>query len=212
VADGPTIQFSSQKALEKGTTLAKILGFVKRLRKKTDIPVMLISYINPIAVFGVKRFFRHAAGSGISGLLVTDLPVEESGPFQKASRESGVPLIFLVSPTTTKERKKLISRNSKAFIYAVSLTGITGARKRLEKTTIPFLEETRKTINKPLYVGFGISDPRQARMLKDHCDGIIIGSALVELIRKTPDILIEQNAELFAKKFREALNGRKPLD
>lgn len=184
IADGPTIQFASQVALRNGMTLTKILAWVKRMRLK--IPVVLMSYMNPIDAYGIKRFAKDAKNAGVYGLIVPDLIPEEAQELRKILKKEGVRLIHLVAPTTPPVRQKKIASLSKGFLYAVSIRGVTGARANLPAETKAWLSKLTRYSPVPVYVGFGISGPDQVRELKKSVDGFIVGSALIDLIRKTP--------------------------
>lgn len=183
VADGPTIQFSSQKALEKGATLEKILRLVARFRRSSQVPVVLMSYLNPVHRRGYRAFARDARKAGVDGLIVPDLIPEEADALRKALEAEGLALIFLVAPTTPPRRRRMIAGCTRGFLYAVSLTGVTGARRALPRDTARFLKGLRRVSRSPVAVGFGISRPDQARRFGALADGIIVGSAFIENLR-----------------------------
>jgi tryptophan synthase alpha chain len=184
MADGLTIQKSSEKSLRKGTTLKKVLTSVKNIRKKSQIPIVLMSYLNPVYRYGIKRFVKDAVRCGIDGVIFPDLPVEEASEFEKASRAKDFYIIFLASPTSTQERIKAIARYSKGFIYYVSLMGVTGARDYLAPNISRKIKKIKCVTDKPICVGFGISDEKQARIISRLADGVIVGSAIVNVITK----------------------------
>jgi len=184
VADGPTIQYSSQKALEKGINLKKILAIVKRIRKKTAVPLVIMSYLNPVYGYGLKKFFGDAAAAGIDGVIFPDMPYEESRPVLGYAREYGVSFIPLIALTSEKNRAEKIAELSTGFVYVTAVTGVTGARSSVSGDLIPFLESLRKKTSNPVFVGFGISRPEHILKLKRHCDGFIIGSAVIDIIRR----------------------------
>jgi tryptophan synthase alpha chain len=184
VADGPTIQVSSERALKRGTRLKDIIAAVGELRKKTQIPIVLMGYYNPILKYGVKKFVSDCMKAGVDGAIIPDLPPEESGELISASKVKGFATIFLLSPTSTIERIKLISRSSKGFIYYVSLTGITGARSSLPKELASRVKLIKKYAKLPVCVGFGVSSPGQVRQICRAADGVIVGSAIVKEIEK----------------------------
>ncbi len=184
VADGPTIQFSSQKALEKGATLEKILRLVERLRRTSRMPVVLMSYLNPIHRRGYRTFARDARRAGVDGLIVPDLIPEEAGALRRALEAEGLALIFLAAPTTPPRRRRMIAGRTRGFLYAVSLTGVTGARRAMPQDTVRFLRELRNVSKSPVAVGFGISRPEQARRFGALADGVIVGSAFIEKLRR----------------------------
>ncbi|HAX62106.1 MAG TPA: tryptophan synthase subunit alpha [Elusimicrobia bacterium] len=189
VADGPTIQYSSQKALKKNINLKKIFSIVKNIRKKTDIPVVLMGYLNPIYNFGLEKFFRTAVKTGVDGVIIPDLPCEETAEIKKLARKHNIAFIPLVSLTTDKTRAKKIAESSTGFVYVTAVTGITGARKDVSDDLIPYLTMMRKKTKKPLLVGFGISKPEHIKKLKNYCDGFIVGSAVIELIRQKKSVV-----------------------
>jgi tryptophan synthase alpha chain len=182
IADGPVIQGASQKALANGVTLPWILDSVRTLRHSSVMPVILMSYANPILAYGLSRFFKDARAAGVDGVIVPDLIPEESGPFDRAARTTGVHLILLVTPTTPAARRRMIAGKTRGFLYAVSLTGVTGARQTLPTGLSAFIRSSKAACSKPVAVGFGISTPAQARQVASDADGIIIGSALIREI------------------------------
>ncbi|MEK7774525.1 MAG: tryptophan synthase subunit alpha [Candidatus Zixiibacteriota bacterium] len=206
LADGPSIQFSSQIALSKGASLAGTLSLVSDLRKETEIPLLLMGYVNPILAFGIEKFCAQAAKAGVDGLIFPDLPVDEAGELQAHSARNGLSLTFLASPTTSSERLKLIDRHSTDFVYAVTVAGVTGARKLFDTTTDTYLKGLRRQLKKPFVAGFGVSTPETAAHLASFSDGVVIGSALVEIIRRSPsrDKQVVAVAE-FLKSIRKAL-------
>lgn len=184
MADGPTIQASSERALRAGTTLEGVLKLVKSLRAKTEMPVILFGYYNPILSFGLKRFARAAAASGVDGVLVVDLPPEEAAPLKGELDNAGVEPIFLLTPTSDSKRMRLVGSLGAGFIYFVSLTGVTGARKGLSKKIPAYVKRVRRFTKLPVAVGFGISTPAQARTVAHSADAVVVGSALVDIISK----------------------------
>jgi len=184
LADGPTIQRASQRALAGGVTLTAILDFLKGLRRQTDIPIVLMGYYNPIYHYGVERFAEDARTCGADGIIVPDLPPEEAGELVAAARKAGLDTIFLVAPTSTAERIEKIGSVSRGFIYYVSLAGVTGTRKELASGIAESVGNIRKQSDMPVCVGFGISTPEHVRQVSRYADGAIVGSALVSLIEK----------------------------
>lgn len=183
IADGPIIQASSYEALKKGTTLKKILGLVKRLREKTEIPLAVMSYFNPILRYGLCGFVRDAVASGLDAVIIPDLPPEEEVDFSKEARKKGLHVIFFMAPTTSRERAKFIARRAKGFIYFVALTGVTGARRHHPKELGRQLRAAKRAAGKiPVCAGFGVSTKEQVRAVSSYCDGAIVGSAIVEKI------------------------------
>lgn len=184
MADGLTIQKSSEKSLKAGTTLKGLLKSVKNIRKKSQIPIVLMSYLNPVYRYGIKRFVKDAVNCGLDGAIFPDLPPDEAGELRKQAQKKDFDIIFLASPTSTVERLKRIAKHSKGFIYYVSLTGITGARDYLAPHISANIKKIKDITDKPVCVGFGISNEKQARMISKIADGVIVGSAVVNVIRK----------------------------
>ena len=181
LADGPTIQHSTQVALENGVTVRHCLDAVKQLRSRgVTIPLILMGYINPILAFGLERFVSEAAYSGASGFIIPDLPPEEAEVFQSLCRQNDLDQVFLLPPNSTDERVQYISRQSSGFVYLVSVLGITGERASLPVELDHFVKRVRSQTKKPLAVGFGISTPQQATAVGEIADGVIVGSALIK--------------------------------
>lgn len=188
LADGPTIQFSSDVAISKGISIDKILEMVVEIRKSSDIPIILMGYMNPILRYGVKKFCEKAAISGVDGLILPDIPVEESGLIENDAKTNNLPIIYLVAPNTSNERMQLADQKSGGFVYCVSVTGVTGARdgKEVSDSVSKFIERVKEnvTIN-PVLVGFGIKSHQDAKSIASIADGFIVGSALIDTIRKS---------------------------
>ncbi len=184
MADGPTIQASSERALKAGATLAGVLNLVSTLRKKTGIPIILFGYYNPILSYGLKRFAQDSAASGVDGVLVVDLPPEEAGDLKKALDHAGVDLVFLLTPTSDSKRMRLVASLGSGFIYFVSLTGVTGARKSLAGDIGAYLKKIRRFTGLPVGVGFGISSPAQAATVARAADAVVVGSAIIDIISR----------------------------
>ena len=181
LADGPTIQRASQRALQGKTTLRGILALVRDLRPKTAIPLVLMTYYNPIHAYGEEKFLEHAKEVGVDGVIVPDLPPDEGGPFLDRAEKAGIDAILLVAPTSPDERVRMIAARSRGFIYYVSLTGVTGSRDRLAADLAAKLDHLRALTDRPIAVGFGISTPEQAALAARHADGVIVGSALIDV-------------------------------
>ncbi len=182
LADGPTIQAASQRALEKGINLYKIFHLIKKLRRKTRIPIVLMGYYNPVIKYGLKRFVKDATKAGADGAIIPDLPVEEASEFINLSRKFKFNTIFLASPTTTNEKFREISKKSCGFIYYVSLTGVTGAREKLPTKIKSDVKKIKRHTKKPVCVGFGVSKPAQVKDINSFADGVIVGSAVIKRI------------------------------
>ncbi|MBN2030396.1 tryptophan synthase subunit alpha [bacterium] len=186
IADGPTIQHASHVALQNGVTLKKIITSVAQINIR--VPLVMMSYLNPLLAYGSESLFRDMSRAGFSGIIVPDLPVEESEEWVALSKSYGIDLIFLVTPTTSDQRIRLITDRSEGFIYCVSLTGITGVRNGLPPGLFDFTRRVKKATDKPLAVGFGFSTPEQIRMLQYQADGVIVGSRIVDAIDKKEDV------------------------
>lgn len=182
LADGPTIQAASHRALLKGANLKKIFALVASLRKVTEIPLVFMTYYNPVLRYGIDDFIMDCRKSGVDGVIVPDLPFEEAGDLIKLSKEHGIATIFLVAPTSTRGRTANIVKRSSGFIYYVSLTGVTGARVKLPPEVMSNIRAIKSMTDKPVAVGFGISTPAQARKVSTVADGVIVGSAIVKII------------------------------
>jgi len=185
LADGVVNQRAYQRALESGTSLPRILESVARIRRRSEIPIVLMSYINPIHRFGLQRFPSAARDAGVDGLIVSDCPPEEMGELQVALAGAGVHPILLVAPTSPPRRISLISAKSRGYIYYVSLRGVTGPRDRLPDDLAAGVRRVRALTDKPLAVGFGISTPAQARAVSELADAVIVGSAVVATVEQS---------------------------
>jgi tryptophan synthase alpha chain len=183
-ADGPTVQRSSERALKNPVSLPAIFRVVRAFRARSSVPVVLFGYFNPIFCFGLEKFARQAADAGADGVLCVDLPPEESGELQRWTDAAELDLIFLLSPTSGPERLRQVARKARGFIYYVSVTGVTGARRSVDNTLRAQVERVRKTSALPVGVGFGISTPKQAAWIAGFADAAVVGSALVERIAK----------------------------
>jgi len=184
LADGPVIQRATQRALQAGVTLPRVLELVRELRGETAVPLVFLTYYNPILAFGLKAFCATAAESGVDGVIVADLPPEESAPLRAEARAAGLDLIHLVAPTSTPERMRKIALASSGFLYMVSLTGVTGTRAELPAELQQHLRALRAITTKPICVGFGIGTPAQAASVGRAADGVIVGSAIVQLVER----------------------------
>ena len=184
LADGPVIQRAGQRALNAGVTVTRILELVRDLRSEVEVPLVLLTYYNPILAFGLAPFARAAAAAGVDGVIVADLPPEEAAPFAAAAGPADGDLIHLVAPTSTPARMRLIARRSRGFVYFVSLTGVTGVRTALAPDLERQLRLLRSVTTQPICVGFGISTPEHAAAVGRHADGVIVGSAVVSLVEK----------------------------
>ena len=184
MADGPTIQYSSSEALKNGINISKILKMVRRLRNKgIKVPLVLMTYYNPVHRYGVKRFTVDSNESGADGAIVPDLPFEEARDLSASAAQAGFDIIYLAAPTSTRKRLANIAKRSKGFIYYVSVTGITGARRALPKDIKSHIGALKKITDKPICVGFGVSNKKQAADMARIADGVIVGSAVIKKIK-----------------------------
>ncbi len=203
LADGPTIQFSSEQAIKKNVTIQDALALVRRLRQKgSRIPILFFGYFNPVFSYGGKDFVRDARSAGMDGLIIPDLPPEEEEEFQKACRKQKLQRILLVAPTTQDKRAKMLVGKSQGFIYYVSLRGVTGARKALPGDMKAHLLKLKRMTPKPVLAGFGISTPEQAKNISRMSDGVIVGSAVIEHLKRGVP-----SAERFIEKMSRAVHG-----
>lgn len=182
MADGVTIQKSSFNALKNGVTPKLCLEVASQLSKTVDIPLVFMSYFNPIFSYGLKEFCTDSARSGISGLIIPDLPPEEGLELEAISHRQGLDLIYLLAPNSTEERIRLVAERSRGFIYLVSVTGVTGVRGEIATDLAAFISRVRKLATQPLCVGFGISTKKQAAEIARIADGVIVGSRLIQLM------------------------------
>jgi tryptophan synthase alpha chain len=200
VADGPTIQRASERAVRGGTTLAGVIELVRSLRKHTDVPLVLFSYFNPILQMGIEKFADAASSAGADGVLATDLTPEEAGEYRTILRARGLDTIFLAAPTSTDARLALIAECSTGFLYLISRTGVTGERASLPEDLPALARRVRRFTKLPLAVGFGISSPEHVSVLGGIADAAVVGSALVAEIEKAATV--DAAASAVAEKVR----------
>jgi tryptophan synthase alpha chain len=184
IADGPVIQRATDRALRNGMTLKKALQLGAKLRQRSEIPLVLFTYFNPLLNYGLEGLAHTAAESGFDGILASDLTVEESDTFIRTMHAGGLNTIFLVAPTSSPERIRKIAETSNGFLYAVSRTGVTGEQQNLAGDLRPFLQKLRSHTNSPIAVGFGISRPEHVRAVWQEADGAIVGSSIVKAIEQ----------------------------
>jgi tryptophan synthase alpha chain len=204
LADGPTIQHSTQIALEAGTSVSGCLEVVRELRQRgVTQPLILMGYYNPILAYGVSNYVQAAAEAGADGFIVPDLPPEEAHELEQACREFGLALVFMLAPTSTPDRISMVTSRASGFIYLVSLTGVTGARNALPVDLADFIQRVKIKAHVPLAVGFGISTPEQVRQVGSQVDGVIVGSALISAVDGAPDP--SQAAGEFVRRLKDSL-------
>lgn len=206
IADGPVIQRASQRALRAGITLPGVLEIVREIRRHSQVPLLLFSYLNPLLRYGFDRLARDASSAGVDGVLLTDLSVEEAGDPVRRLREHALDTIFLAAPTSTEHRLRLVAEHSSAFIYLVSRTGVTGEQASLSEAAIPLIRRMREFTNLPLAVGFGISTPEQVEEVAGVADGVVVGSAMVKLIESHASSLdLPSRLERFTRQLTASL-------
>ncbi len=184
IADGPVIQKAGDRALKAGTTVAKVLEIAAAIRKTSEIPILLFTYLNPVIKYGFEKLAADAKAVGIDGCLLTDASVEEAEAYVAPMRAAGLDTVFLVAPTSSARRLKLVAEYSSGFVYMVSRTGITGEQQTLSDSALPLIERMREQTKLPLAMGFGISKPEHVAELKHHVEAVVIGSAIVRQIEE----------------------------
>ncbi len=204
LADGATIQKASFRALENGVTPQLCLEVAGQLSRKVSIPLVFMTYFNPVLSYGISKFSSACASSGISGLIIPDLPPEEGSELEIVTQKHDIDLIYLLAPTSDEERISLVAGRSRGFIYLVSVTGVTGARQQLPSDLEAFLARVRMVAHQPLCVGFGISTPEQAKRVALIADGVIVGSRIIQLMEAEDNFVSRVSS--FIKELRQALD------
>lgn len=211
IADGPVIQRGSARALAAGTRVSTVLDIAAQIRKHSEIPLLLFTYMNPVLRYGLDALARDAAARGIDGCLLTDLSVEEAEPYVGAMRKAGLDTVFLAAPTSTQRRLELVAKYSTGFIYLVSRTGVTGERSTVSESVSPLVSSMRKVTDLPLAVGFGISNADQVRTVGSVADGVVVGTAIVRCVEEnaaSPDL--PAKLEAFARGLASGLPSKNP--
>lgn len=204
LADGPTVQHSTQVSLENGTTTASCLAMVRELRQRgVQTPILLMGYVNPILAYGEANYVRDAADAGADGFIVPDLPPEEAEALDSLTAEAGLSLVHFLAPTSNEARIDRVAPQARGFIYLVSVAGVTGARSQVQADLASFVNRVRAKTAVPLAVGFGISTPQQAAEVGQLADGVIVGSALINAVNAAEDKV--ETAVRFVKALREGL-------
>ena len=204
LADGATIQKASFSAIENGVTPQLCLEVAEQLSQKVSIPLVFMTYFNPILSYGQDKFLKACASSGISGLIIPDLPPEEGLEMETIIQKQNLDLIYLLAPTSTQERIRLVAERSRGFIYLVSVTGVTGARQELPADLEAFLTRVRMVAHQSLFVGFGVSTIDQARRVAQTADGVIVGSRLIQLMEDEDNFV--STVSSFIKELRQVLD------
>lgn len=187
MADGLTIQRSSRAALENGVSLKWILNMLQSATQKPKAPILLMSYLNPLLAFGFDKLPQAALAAGISGFIVPDLPFEESHDIQKALHDHGLALIQMVTPVTPQDRLAMLCKQAEGFVYAVTMTGTTGKQVATPAEVLKYMDQVKSLSSAPVCAGFGIRQREQVQAIKDHADGVVVGSALVEVLERGED-------------------------
>jgi tryptophan synthase alpha chain len=187
LADGPVIQRASERALRRGTTLPRVLDVVRRIRRVSELPLLLFTYVNPLLRYGLARAAAEARDSGADGVLVTDLPPEEAKDWVGTAGAAMLDTVFLVAPTSPDERLRRVAQASRGFVYAISRTGVTGERGDLSSDARPLVERLKALTSEPVALGFGLSTPEQVASAAEVADGVVVGSALVRFLEERPD-------------------------
>jgi tryptophan synthase alpha chain len=209
IADGPVIQRAAMRALDAGTTLAKVLDIAHRIRTRSEIPLLLFTYLNPVLRYGVEKLAEDAKAAGIDGCLLTDLSVEEAASLVAVMRAQDLDTVFLAAPTSTPRRLELVARYSSGFAYLVSRTGVTGERESLSSSAAPLVASMRKVTSLPLAVGFGISTPEQVEAVAQTADGVVVGSAFVRIIEQCAGgASLEVNLETATRELRRGIRPK----
>jgi tryptophan synthase alpha chain len=206
VADGPVIMKAGDRALRAGTTVAKVLDIAREIRRKSEIPLLLFTYLNPVLRYGLEKLACDAKAAGIDGCLLIDASVEEAGPYVGAMRAAGLDTVFLAAPTSNEKRLKLVAKYSTGFVYLVSRTGVTGVQDSVSSSVKPLVAAVRAVTKLPLAVGFGVARPAHVAELSATADGVVVGTAFMRLIEEhaaSPDL--EQRLESFTRSLKEAL-------
>lgn len=199
IADGPVIQRASERALAAGSSLAASLALVKDVRAAVAVPIVLFTYVNPVARMGVAAFVRAAVDAGVDGVLLLDLPIEESAAMHAALDAAGLDQIFLISPTTSEARLRQAARMGRGFLYAISRVGVTGVQAALAATAKPVVDAIRAVTPLPVALGFGIARPEHVREACDYADAAVVGSALVQVIADASPGQAAADAERFVR-------------
>ncbi len=204
LADGTTIQQASFRSLNAGTTPSTCMEIARSLRKVTEVPLVFMTYYNPVHRYGIGAFCGDCSEAGIDGLIVPDLPPEEGGELEEAGQEAGLDLIYLLAPTSDDNRIRAVAGRSRGFVYLVSLTGVTGARNTLPADLSGFVQRVRRCTDNPLCVGFGISTPEQAKEVTQFADGVIVGSRIMQILDEEDPL---SKIESFARSMRSAVSN-----
>ncbi len=210
IADGPVIQRGAERALRAGMSVPRVLDIAREIRRRTEIPLLLFSYLNPLLRYGFKRLAADAREAGIDGVLLIDLSVEEAEPHVAVLRDANLDTVFLAAPTSTPQRLSLVARYSTGFVYLISRTGVTGEQSTISGSVAPLVTAMRHHTKLPLAVGFGISTPEQAALVGSMADGVAIGTAFVRVIeRNAGNPALPAELESFTRPIAAAIRSSK---
>jgi tryptophan synthase alpha chain len=207
IADGPVIQRAGERALKAGTSLHTVLEIAGQIRAKSEVPLLLFTYLNPVVRYGVEQLAADAAAAGIDGCLLTDASVEEAEAYVAAMHRQHLDTVFLAAPTSTERRLKLVAQYSTGFIYLVSRTGVTGEQDSLSGMIAPLIRRMRAVTNLPLAVGFGISKPEHVAELGSHVEAVVVGSAIVRVIEQHAGPDLERHLEAFTRSLKNGFGA-----
>ena len=208
IADGPVIQRASERALRAGASLPRLLETVRAIRRRSQIPLLLFSYLNPLLRYGFERMAKDASEAGVDGVLLIDLSVEEAAEPVRQLRRAELDTVFLAAPTSSERRLKLVAEHASGFVYLVSRTGVTGEQQTVSESVRPLVERMRQLTDLPLAVGFGVSTAEQVRQVAAAADGVVVGSALVKLIEThSAGADLAQRLEAFTRQLTSPLHA-----
>ena len=207
IADGPVIQRAGERALKAGTTLHTVLDIARQIREKSDVPLLLFTYLNPVLRYGLDRLGADAAAAGIDGCLLTDASVEEAEAYVAAMHRHNLDTVFLAAPTSTERRLKLIAQYSTGFVYLVSRTGVTGERDSLSAAVAPLIRRVRDVTDLPLAVGFGVSKPEHVAELGQQVEAVVVGSAIVRCMEQHAGPELPQRLEQFVRSLKNGFGA-----
>jgi len=209
IADGPVIQAAGERALKAGTTLRRVLQVAAEIREKSEVPLLLFTYLNPVVRYGLEKLAEDAAAAGIDGCLLTDASVEEAQDYAAAMHRHGLDTVFLAAPTSTERRLKLVAQYSTGFVYLVSRTGVTGEQDSVSASVAPLVKAVRAVTGLPLAVGFGISRPEHVEELGRQVEAVVVGSAIVRLIKRNAgNASLEIQLESFVRELKRGFGAQ----
>jgi len=207
IADGPVIQRAGERALKAGATLRVVLDVARRIRTRSEVPLLLFTYLNPVVRYGLERLAEDAAAAGIDGCLLTDASVDEADAYAAAMHRHEIDTVFLAAPTSTERRLKLVAQYSTGFVYLVSRTGVTGVQESVSNSIAPLIQRMRAVTDLPLAVGFGVSKPEHVEELGRQVEAVVVGSAIVRVIEQHPGPELERELEAFTRSLKNGFGA-----